>query len=201
MKSKRAAKSARPYEQKARALAAEASTRKILESFLKRAEDQWFEDITLDSIAHDAGVTVQTVLRKFGGKAGVLEAAHQHLGENVQLRRVVDPGNIDRAIDALTRDYEEAGRLVLRLLSQEDRHPMLHPIIERGRQGHRKWLSEVFAAHLQSLPAAKRSGTLDALVVATDIHVWKVVRLEMGRTVPTFKSLVKRLIHGVLNES
>lgn len=201
MKAKRPAKNARPYEQKARALAAEASTRRILESFLKRAESQWFEDITLDALAQDAGVTVQTVLRKFGGKAGVLEAAHRFMGETIQLRRAVDPGNIDSAIDALTRDYEEAGRLVLRLLSQEDRHPILHPTIERGRQGHRSWLSEIFASQLQSLPAAKRNVTLDALVVATDVHVWKVVRLEMGRSVPAFKALVKRLIHGVLNDA
>jgi len=201
MNSKRAAKHARPYAQKARAQAAEASTRRILESFLKRAESQWFEDITLEALAQDAGVTVQTVLRKFGGKAGVLEAAHRLMGENVQLRRVVDPGNIDATVDVLTKDYEEAGRLVLRLLSQEDRHPMLHPTIERGRQGHRKWLSEVFASHLQSLPAAKRGVTLDALVVSTDVHIWKVVRLEMGRSVPAFKALVKRLITGVLCDS
>lgn len=200
MNSKRPAATARPYAQKARALAAEASTRRILESFLKRAENQWFEDITLESLAQDAGVTVQTVLRKFGGKAGVLEAAHRLMGENVQLRRAIDPGNINAAVEVLTKDYEEVGRLVLRLLSQEDRHPILHPTIERGRKGHRDWLSQVFASHLKALPAAKRGVTLDALVVATDVHVWKVVRLEMGRSVPAFKALVKRLIQGVLND-
>lgn len=199
MKTKPPVRSApRPYEQKARARAAEASSRRILEAFLKRAEDQWFEDITLDALAQDAGVTVQTVVRKFGNKAGILEEAHRQMGESVHLRRVVSPGDIDGAIGVLSQDYEQVGRLVLRLLSQEERHPVLHPAIERGRQGHRDWLALVFDPSLRPLSPAARTATLDALVAATDIYVWKLVRLDMARPSAAFKRVVKRLVLGVL---
>lgn len=190
----------RPYRQTARAAAAEATGNRILESFLKRLETQWFEDITLDSLAQDAGVTVQTVLRKFDGKAGILEAAHRHMGDSIDIRRTVIPGDVEHAVDVLTEDYETVGALVLRLLAQEERHGLLKPVLDRGRVGHREWVSEVFAADLKPLTPARRTAMLDALVVATDIYTWKLVRIDMGRTVNAYKAIVKRLLRAATSE-
>lgn len=198
MKKETAAKPPRDYQQTARAEAAEASTRRIIEAFLKRAETEWFDKIKLDDIAADAGVTVQTVVRKFGSKMGLLEVAHKHMGESVAVRRVVIPGDLDSAIDALTRDYEEAGPLVLRLLDQEQMHPVLKPTLEVGRQGHRDWLKETFAERLKPLTPARRQATLDALVVAADIYVWKLIRLDMGRSIPAYKQIVRQMILAAL---
>ncbi len=69
----------RRYRQTARASAAEATGERILESFLQRFRQQWLEESTLDTIAADAGVTVQTVIRRFGGKDLLLDAAADHL--------------------------------------------------------------------------------------------------------------------------
>lgn len=198
MKQKRAAKATRDYQQTARAEAAEASTRRIIESFLKRAETQWFDKIKLEDVAADAGVTVQTVVRKFGSKMGLLEVAHKHMGESVAVRRLAPPGDLDGAINALTRDYEEAGPLVLRLLDQEQMHPVLKPTLDVGRRGHREWLQEVFADQLKALPPARRQATLDALVVAADIYVWKLVRLDLGRPIPAYKQIVRQMIRAAL---
>lgn len=198
MKKKPTAKPPRDYQQTARAEAAEASTRRIIEAFLKRAETEWFDKIKLDDIAADAGVTVQTVVRKFGSKMGLLEVAHKHMGESVAVRRVVIPGDLDSAIDALTRDYEEAGPLVLRLLDQEQMHPVLKPTLEVGRQGHRDWLNETFSERLKTLTPARRQATLDALVVAADIYVWKLMRLDMGRSIPAYKQVVRQMILAAL---
>lgn len=198
MNNKTAAKPPRDYQQTTRAEAAEASTRRIIEAFLKRAETEWFDKIKLDDIAADAGVTVQTVVRKFGSKMGLLEVAHKHMGESVAVRRVVIPGDLDSAIDALTRDYEEAGPLVLRLLDQEQMHPVLKPTLEVGRQGHRDWLNETFAERLKTLTPARRQATLDALVVAADIYVWKLMRLDMGRSIPAYKQIVRQMILAAL---
>lgn len=198
MKKETSAKPPRDYQQTARAEAAEASTRRIIEAFLKRAETEWFDKIKLDDIAADAGVTVQTVVRKFGSKMGLLEVAHKHMGESVAVRRVVIPGDLDSAIDALTRDYEEAGPLVLRLLDQEQMHPVLKPTLEVGRQGHRDWLKETFAERLKLLTPARRQATLDALVVAADIYVWKLIRLDMGRPISAYKQIVRQMILAAL---
>ena len=56
----------RHYAQRARAQATEATARRIVDAFLARLMAQWFDEITLDRVAEDAGVTVQTVVRRFG---------------------------------------------------------------------------------------------------------------------------------------
>lgn len=188
----------RRYRQRARAAAAEASSKRILEAFLKKAETEWFEDIRLDALAQDAGVTVQTVIRKYGGKAGILEAAAGHLGELVTVRRTAKTGDVNRLVDALAVDYEASGKLVVRLLSQEERQPVLRPFLERGRRFHRDWLSTAFAGVLEPLTPARRTIALDSLVVATDVYVWKLVRMDVGRPVAAYKTLVKRMVKAVL---
>lgn len=199
MKSKQVQKPPRNYEQKARALAAEATGLRILDAFLKRIEAQWFEEITLDVIAREAGVTVQTVVRRFGSKAGLLEAARDHLHNAVQVRRAVRPGDVARTVTVLAEDYEAVGDLVLRLLGQEERHPILKPVVDQGRRGHRDWLATVFVQALARLTPARREAVLDALVVATDIYVWKLVRRDMGRSVSAFKTIVKTLLNAALH--
>jgi len=74
---------------------------------------------------------------------------------------------------------------------------VLKPSLDRGRVGHRDWLESVFTKNLASLPPARRTAALDALVVATDVYVWKLVRLDMDRSVPAFKAIVKRMIRSV----
>jgi AcrR family transcriptional regulator len=170
-----------------------------VEAFLKRAETEWFDKITLDSIAADAEVTVQTIVRKFGGKGGILNAARLEMGKAVLLRRTVTPGNLDRAIDVLTDDYEAVGKLVLRLLDQEQMHPALKPSLDAGRNGHRQWLAEVFAEKLSSLPGSQREATLDALVIATDVYVWKLIRLDMRRPIAAFKKVAKQMAQAALS--
>jgi len=198
MKQKRIAHPTRGYRQKARAEAAEASTRRIVEAFLKRAESEWFDKVRLEDVAADSGVTVQTVIRKFGNKQGLLEVAHQHMGASVAVRRQVTPGDVDSAIKALVRDYEEAAPLILRLLDQEQMHPVLKPTLDVGRRGHREWLAGTFAEKLGRLSSARRQATLDALVVAADIYVWRLVRIDMGRSVPAYKQIVKQMMLAAL---
>ncbi len=189
----------RGYQQKARADAAEASTRRIVEAFLKRAESEWFDKVRLEDVAADADVTVQTVIRKFGNKTGLLDAAHKHMGQSVMVRRVTVPGNVDKAVEALMRDYEEAAPLILRLLDQEQMHPALKPVLDVGRRGHREWLEQTFAENLDALPAARRQAMLDALVVAADIYVWKLLRVDMGRPLSAYKQLVKQMMQAALH--
>lgn len=199
MKSAAAEQSRRPYRQGARAAAAEATGERILAAFMERLKTQWFDEITLEAVARDAEVTLQTVIRRFGGKTQLLQAASDHMASDIIARRVVLAGDVDHALAVLLEDYEITGDLVLRWLDQEERHPALRIATDRGRSHHRQWVGEVFAPWLDTLAPAVRETRLDGLVVATDLYVWKLVRKDMGRPPEAFVALSRNLIAGVLD--
>src|SRR5690349_1322156 len=169
------ATASRAYRQTARADAAAVTHRRIGDAFIAFMQERWLDEITLEEVARAAGVTVQTVIRRFGGKAGLIEAAAHQLGAEILDRRAVPPGAVDRAVAALIGDYELTGDLLIRLLADEPRHPMLTPLLDHGRAGHRGWVADVFAPWLDSLPPEARERRLSALVVATDVYGWKLL--------------------------
>lgn len=188
----------RSYRQNARAEAAEATGERILDGLIQRLRHLSFNsEITLDMIAGDAGVTVQTVVRRFGGKDGALMAARERLQQEISARRSVEPGDIDAAIAALADDYEILGDLILHLLEQEKRNPAIAEVLASGRAGHRAWVTMTLAP---SLSASLNGGTLDALTVATDVYVWKLVRRDMGRSPDAYRQLVMQLIRPLLGD-
>lgn len=200
MKSARATARPRRYTQGARAQAAEATAQRIVDAFLARLMTQWFDEITLDSVADDAGVTVQTVVRRFGGKQGMLAESVKTLATQINARRACPPGDIGRLVGHLVDDYEQTGDAVIRLLALEPRHPALGAVIEFGRAEHRRWVSEVFAELLDALDAGARKRALDALVVTTDVYVWKLLRRDMARSVGVATAIMKGLIHATIAE-
>src|SRR5215207_7199490 len=80
----------RVYRQSARALAAEATGERILDAFDSQFRKRWFDEIRLEGVAREAGVTIQTVIRRFGAKEGLLDAMHQRLGGEIRQRREVE---------------------------------------------------------------------------------------------------------------
>ena len=62
--------STRSYNQKRRAKTTEATGERIVDSFLNRLLNHWYDEITLKEVAADAGVTVQTLGRRFGALEG-----------------------------------------------------------------------------------------------------------------------------------
>ncbi|MDB5449250.1 MAG: TetR/AcrR family transcriptional regulator [Phenylobacterium sp.] len=188
----------RPYRQSVRARAAEETGERILDAFSARLRDGWFDEIRLEDVAAEAGVTVQTVIRRFGGKAGLLEAQGERLNTEVQGRRDVAPGDVPGAIEALLEDYEASGDLVMRSLAQEDRHPAIRRLTDLGRGNHRAWLDGVFAPWLAGLSADEARRRTDALVAATDVYLWKLLRRDMARPLPDYRRLVETLVAAAL---
>jgi AcrR family transcriptional regulator len=188
----------RAYRLGARAKAAEAAADRMVAAFCTRLRDSWFDEIRLEDVAADSGVSVQTVIRRFGGKEGLLEAAYEQIGREIRSRRAVPPGDMAKAVRALVDDYEASGDLIIRSLAQEDRHPAIRRAADIGRAGHRGWLAEVFADALAGLPEAAARQRLDALVVATDVYVWKLVRRDMRRPVGELQATMERFIQAAL---
>lgn len=183
----------RAYRQSARAQAAEANAARILDAFAGQLRARWFDEIRLEEVAREAGVTVQTVIRRFGGKEGLLEATTERFGAQVRRRREVAAGDAEGAVTSLVLDYEQAGDLVLRMLAQEDRHPTIRTMTDVGRASHRQWIGQAFAPWLQKMDADTGRRAADALVVAGDVYIWKLIRRDMKRPVNEYRDLLERL--------
>jgi AcrR family transcriptional regulator len=191
----------RPYRQRARAAAAEATARRILDVFGACMRDQWFDEITLEDVARQAGVTMRTVIRRFGGKEGLLQAFVEDFVPSVRLSREGRPGDVPGAVAQVAAIYEAWGDSVIRNLAQEERHPALKPLLDLGRENHRAITAEVFAPWLDRVAAPDRTAMLDALVLATDVYAWKLVRRDMGRSAEATALLMRRLVDAVLAQA
>ncbi len=182
MKSERSENTGRrPYRMSTRAVAAAATGQRILQAFLDLYMVYWLEDLTLDEVAARAGVSVQTVLRRYRSKAGLIQAAGESLYQQVNdQRNQASIGDIAGAVANLMDHYEAVGDLTIRTLAQEQRHEALHEFAERGRALHHAWVETAFSPLLDGLPESKRGDTLAKLVVVTDLYVWKLLRRDMG---------------------
>jgi AcrR family transcriptional regulator len=125
-------------------------------------------------------VTVQTVIRRFGGRDGLLAAAAERESERVREEREVPPGDVDSAVRVLVEHYERTGDRVLQMLAEEARSAALGGIADRGRRMHRDWCEAVFAPALAGLSAAGRARRLAQLVAVCDVHTWMLLRRQSG---------------------
>lgn len=194
MKLKAADKPRRRYSQVARAATAEETARRVTEAFLDLLMTEWFDDITLDRVAAKAGVAVPTIVRRFGGKDGMLAASIPFLSEQIGEQR----GGAMRApaasVDRLIADYERTGDAVIRLLALAPRYPVVEQLTEFGRGQHRKWVATAFTESLSAIRGAARERAVDALVVATDVYTWKLLRRDMQRSLKDSAKTIKGLI-------
>jgi AcrR family transcriptional regulator len=197
----RAARQPRPYEQTARAKATEQTGRRIVDVFFDRLMDSWYDEITLDAVAADAGVTVQTIVRRFGGKEGLLNQAARRFAEQVHAKRATPTGDLDAMVASLFADYEVTGDAVLRLLALETRLPAIKEVTNFGRGEHRAWVATALAQPLAALPPGRRQRALDAAVIATDVYTWKLLRRDMQRDVTESRQTVKSLIQSALTQA
>src|SRR5262249_10174077 len=96
--------------------------------------------------------------------------------------------------------YEHRGDMVLGLLAEEDTDDRARLMCDDGRGLHRRWVEEVFGAVLPTEPV-ERSRLLDALVVATDVYTWKLLRRDRGLTVDEVRDRMLLMTGGVLASS
>ncbi|MGA9315110.1 MAG: helix-turn-helix domain-containing protein [Solirubrobacteraceae bacterium] len=170
----------RPYRMSARAEAAAATRERLLAAAWQHFASHPYEDVRLQGIAAEAGVTAQTLHTQFGSKDQLLTAAYVWFGEQEMTQRDTAPtGDIHRAIEILFDRYEVHGIAILRMLSQEDRIPAIAQMTEAGRAYHCEWAAKTFTPLLRGLRGASRERRLAAIVVATDLLVWKLLRHEM----------------------
>ena len=165
----------------ARAQSAAATGERILDAAVEVFWELPGENVSLDEVARRAGVTVQTVIRRFGGRDGLFAAAAEREADKVARQRDEAPaGDPAGAVRALVDHYEEMGDRVLVLLAEEQRAPQLREIADRGRDYHRDWCARVFAAALDGREGVERRRRLAQLVAVCDVYMWKLLRRDAG---------------------
>ncbi|CAA9398570.1 MAG: hypothetical protein AVDCRST_MAG22-1259 [uncultured Rubrobacteraceae bacterium] len=165
----------------ARAEAAAETGRRILEAVIGLHEERYYDQVSLEDIAERAGVTVQTVLRRFGSKERLIEAASEEVRGWVSSQRSEAPvGDVAGAVGNLVDHYEEWGEGVLRLLAQEERVPAFRKATDAGRALHREWVERTFAPFLAEREWEDRERLRAQLVAICDVYVWKILSRDLG---------------------
>src|SRR3712207_8050354 len=81
----------RRYRMRVRAEAAAETGRRILEAVIELHRERFFDEVSLEDIAERAGVTVRTVIRRFGSKERLIEAAAEEGTRQVTHQRYQAP--------------------------------------------------------------------------------------------------------------
>jgi AcrR family transcriptional regulator len=181
----------------ARADAAAATRERLLVAAWRRFSEQAYESVRLADVAVDAGVSAQTLHTQFGRKDDLFVAAWRWFAAREGARRDAPVGEVETAVRMIYDSYESAGDAALRVLAQEDRIPAIRRMTDSGRAGHRDWVAHTFAPQLGGLSGAARERRLVALIAATDILVWKLLRREMRLPRRTAERTVTEMVDGL----
>jgi AcrR family transcriptional regulator len=164
----------------ARAEAAAATRERLLAAAWQHFATRPYEDVRLADIAAAASVTNATLHTSFGSKDQLLAAAFLWWGEQAITQRESAPiGDVAAAIRSLYDTYEVHGSAILRMLAQEERIPAIHEMTEAGRVYHRDWAARTFQPLLAGQRGRSRERRLTAIVIASDLLVWKLLRRDM----------------------
>ena len=192
----------RPYRMRARAEAAAETGRRILEAVIELHRERFWDQVTLEDIAERAGVTVQTVIRRFGNKERLIEAAAEEGTRQVIRQRDQAPvGDVKGAVENLVDHYEEWGDSALRLLAQEERVAAFRSITDAARALHYEWVERTFAPLLAKRTGTARRRLLAELVAICDVYFWKLLRRDLGLSREQTELALKETILALRGEA
>lgn len=193
-------KSRRKYEMKARAEAAEQTHQRILDAAMRLVSERDFESLALSEIAAEAEVTVQTVLRRFGSKEGLMEAASALGQEQVRAQRWAAPvGDLAAAVRGLLEHYEAWGERSLHFLAQAPRSAAMRQLTDSGKALHAEWVEHTFEPWLSARRGAASRARLRAqLIAVTDVFTWSIFRRDLGMDRATTERTLRELVEATL---
>ena len=170
----------RAYRMTARAEAAERTGERLMDAMLKRYADLPYDRIRLEDVAADAEVTVQTVLRRFGTKHGLLAATVEREFTRLASDRGAAMGASPKAtLHALLRHYESHGALILKLYAEAGQAPGVPELAARGRAYHVNWCREAFSSPLgDGFDQLTRERRLAQIVAICDATTWRILRFD-----------------------
>jgi AcrR family transcriptional regulator len=187
----------RKYDMSTRQEAKDATREAIIAATIETFMAERRFAVTLPAVADRAGITVKTVLRHFGNREILIDAAWLRLFDDIKAERVPPPDDPIEAMDVLLAHYERRGDMVLTTLAQEETDHRAKRMSDAGRAGHRVWVENVFGDRLPDC-RAERDRMLDVLVVATDVYAWKLLRRDRGLSVEDVRDRMLLMVEAVL---
>jgi len=183
----------------ARAESAHANGERIVAVARELFAERLYDQVLLEDVAARAGVTVRTVVRRFGSKEqlfALIAAERSRLirGE----RNETLPGDVPGAVGTLMESYETWGDEVLHLLAQERRADAIAKGVRAGREFHRAWVQRIFSPLLAKMPLAQRKRRLAQLTAVTDVYTWKVLRRDLGLSRQEAQVSIRDLVDQIL---
>lgn len=170
----------RPYRQVARAQATKQTRLALFDAARQVFFTGRLDETSLEEIAAMADTTKQTLLRHFGSRQGLVDAAsHYWTNQLLEGRNQAPAGDIPGIVDVLLSHYDDVGDAVLRLLAMEDRSEGTARSLQAGREYHYAWVERVFAPWLEPLPRAARERRRAALIAACDVYTWKILARDL----------------------
>jgi AcrR family transcriptional regulator len=192
-------KTTRPYTMTTRAQTAEATRVRILDATADLAGERLVADISLDVVAQRAEVSVQTVLRHFGSRAGLFEETRRFAEGRIVEERRATVGDVASAVRAIVDHYELRGDTSLMMLAQEDTEPLMAAVTASGKKLHRDWVEATFEPFIVATQDADAGDELtDLLVVATDVYTWKLLRRDRGLSRARTEARIRHLVDALL---
>ncbi len=190
----------RAYVQTARARSSRMTAERILEAALARFLSELYDEVTLDQIAADAGVTVQTVIRRFDSKEGLVRTLTERINPRVVAQREDAPvGDIRAAAANLVEHYERDGDMALHLLRQEQRVLAYADVTELGKRYHADWCARVFGPWLDEHVGEDRERRLAQVVAICDVYTWYLLRRQRALSRRQTEVALVELLEGVLS--
>lgn len=186
----------RTYTMTARARAVEETRSRIMDACVTLHGERPVTEIGLEDVAERAGVSVQTVLRHFGSRAGLAESSMERAQHDVAEERRTPVGDVAAAVHTIVDHYERRGDQALLMLSQEGHQELMARVTRQGKALHRAWVEEVFAPYLDRADDAE--ALTDLLVVATDVYAWKLLRRDRRLGRQRTEERIRRLVDAVL---
>lgn len=191
----------RPYRQRARAEAAERTAVRIMDAAYALFSERLYDELTLADVARAAGVSMQTVIRRFGSKEGLVEAVSARVRGQVSAQRDEAPvGDVAGAVANLVEHYEQMGDQVLHLLAQEARVPAFRAAVDGGRALHHEWVRRTFAPQLAGLRGQELRRRHGQLVAVCDVYVWKILRRDLGMGRAQVELAIRELVERAQGE-
>jgi AcrR family transcriptional regulator len=187
----------------ARAESAERTGERIIDAMLRRYAETPYDRIRLEEVAADAEVTVQTVIRRFGSKHGLLAATVEREFTRLAADRAAAMGDDpESTLHSLVRYYEAYGTLILKLYAEAHQAPGVPELAARGRAYHVDWCRQAFSGTWGRGEEATRQRRLAQVVAICDATTWRILRFD-GDLSPeqTEKALLELLLPLLPNDA
>lgn len=189
----------RKYEMSARADAAAQTADRIVDAMLARLSSTPYEHVRVEDVAADAGVTGQTVIRRFGTKAALMNATvERELGRIAAAREAAAQASPAETIRELVVHYERYGALILKTYSEAPLVPGLPEIAARGRAFHVDWCRRAFALN-PALSPAEHALRIAQIIAICDATTWRILRIDGGLDAAQTERAIRELLMPLLD--